>query len=362
MSDPKSPDDPSRPPIVDAASLFDSRVIYTFKPAEESEPASPGAKPVSADDLSEYGLDIAPTAPTEKPRATPRPSPRVAKPSKPKPVASDRNFDPGDDEPDVAASGVPSSSTIRAERQSAHIDPESDSSDRAPSRSKRRSSDRAIGFDEVEADEETAFVEEDHDEVDPVWTRAAEWGPDLVRVGLVAPATLVLAWFSLNSLDLLFLILLVGGAACVLLSYPIAVTIERPVRITPEQAVSDFFFAASHHFPHYRRMWLLLTPTARASGRFSTYDSFKTHWAERVAHWKKGRGGLSTPLTFRVSDFRGDKSVGQSTSQVEYTVRVTLRDQEAGKPIASYSMAHRLVKGPDRMWYLDQATLASSGR
>ncbi len=356
MSDPKSPDDPSRPPIADANSLFDSRVIYTFKPPEESEPASPAAKSAQTDDLSEYGLDIAQTTPTEKPRATPRPTPRSAKPSKPKPVASDRNFDPND------ASGVPSSSSIRVERQSAHIDPESDSSDRAPSRSKRRSSERAIGFEEVEAEEETAYVEEDHDEVDPIWTRAAEWGPDLVRVGVVAVATLALAWFSLSSLGLTFLILLIGGAACVLLSYPILVTIERPVRITPEQAVSDFFFAASHHFPHYRRMWLLLTPTARASGRFATYDSFKAHWAERMAHWKKGRGGRFTPLTFRVSDFRGDKSVGHGTSHVEYTVRVTLRNQEGEKPIASYPMAHRLVKGPDRMWYLDQATLASSGR
>ena len=357
MSDPKSPDDPSRPPIADATSLFDSRVIYTFKPPEESETAPSGAK-ADSDDLSEYGLDLAQPTPTEKPRATPRP----AKPSKPKAVASDRNFDPSDDEPEGNASATASSSTIRAERQSAHIDPESDSSDRAPGRSKRRSSERAIGFEEVEAEEEEAFVEDDYDEVDPIWTRTAEWGPDVVKVGLVAMVTLALAWFSLSSVSTTFLILLIGGSACILLSYPILVTIERPVRITPEQAVTDFFAAASHHFPHYRRMWLLLSPAGRSLGRFSNFDEFKSHWVGRMANWKSGRGGRFTPLNFRVIDFRGDKSVGHSTSNVEYTVQVFVRGHEAEKPIASYKIAHGLMKGPDRMWYLNQASLASSGR
>ncbi len=199
--------------------------------------------------------------------------------------------------------------------------------------------------------------------MDPIWTRGAEWGPDLIRVGLVAAATLILSWFAVGwSFALAFLVFGLGGAACVLLSYPILITIERPVRITPEQAVTDFFAAASHHLPHYRRMWLLLSPTARSAGRFSNFGEFQTHWSRRMAGWKEGRGGKFTPLSFRISDFRGDKSVGQSTSHIDYTVQVFVRGQEAEKPIATYRMMHGVVKGPDRMWYLNQGTLASAGR
>jgi len=361
MSDPKSPDDPSRPPIADAASLFDSRVIYTYKPPESSEPASASPKPAQANDLDEYGLDLAHASPDEKPRATPRVV-KPAKPARPKVAAPDRDFKPSGEVEAVSSpkSPTPSDSTIRAERQSAHIDPESDSSDRAPSRSKRRSSERAIGFEE--ADEGEAYVETESGEVDQVWSRNAEWGPDLVRVGAVALGTLVLAWFLPGSISSTLLILAVGGAACVLLSYPILISIERPIRITPEQAVNDFFAAASHHLPHYRRMWLLVSQTGRESGQFSRYDEFKSHWEGRMANWKQGRSGRFTPLAFQISDFKGDKSVGHTTSHVEYTVRIFVRNHEAEKPIATYRMAHGLVKGSDRMWYLNQATLLSSGR
>ena len=34
--------------------------------------------------------------------------------------------------------------------------------------------------------------------------------------------------------------------------------------MTPEQAVKDYYAAASHHFPHYRRMWLLLSADGQA--------------------------------------------------------------------------------------------------
>ncbi len=171
----------------------------------------------------------------------------------------------------------------------------------------------------------------------------------------------MVAYFAFGlSFSLAALVLLIGGAACVLLSYPLAITIERPVRITPEQAVNDFFAAASHHLPHYRRMWLLLSPTARNMARFNDLDDFRSHWRKRMASWKEGRGGTFTPLSFEVSDFRGDKSVGHSTSHVEYTVNVFIRGKDKEKPINCYRMAHGLVRGPDRMWYLNQATLTTA--
>ena len=119
-----------------------------------------------------------------------------------------------------------------------------------------------------------------------------------------------------------------GGAATVLLSYPLLITLERPVRITPEQAVTDFFAAASHHFPHYRRMWLLLSSAGRESGPFPTFDDFRDHWKGRIEGWRARPGaGKFAPLKFEVEDFRADKSTGKSTSKADYTVRVFLRDQ-----------------------------------
>ena len=362
MSDPTRPDDPNRAPIADAASLFDSNVVQAYNPASESPPAPKQVAP-GAD---EYGIDLTHAAPSPPPRtAPPRPASRPAAraPLQSKPTSSNRHFDPTDDDASaVKGSSSHSHTALPGERKSQHIDAESDSSDRAPARSKRRSSDRAIGFEDAD-DGDAIVAEEDLGDVDPIWTRGAEWGSDLVRVGVVGLATLVAAWFMLGvSGGLTFLVLAIGGAACVLLSYPIAITIERPVRITPEQAVTDFFAAASHHIPHYRRMWLLLSPAARQAGRFTDFGEFRANWRRRIAGWKEGRGGKFTPLSFQIGDFRGDKSVGLTTSHVEYTVQVFVRGQEAGKPINSYRMSHGVVKGPDRMWYLNQGALTSGGR
>ena len=193
--------------------------------------------------------------------------------------------------------------------------------------------------------------------VDPTWSRLGEWGRDLVRVGAVGLGTLFLAWcFGLGTPGLL--VFLLGGAATALLSYPLLITVERPVRITPEQAVGDFFAAASHHFPHYRRMWLLLSDVGRH--RFASFEDFRDQWKGQVAGWRQASGGGSyTPLKFEVDAFRADKSTGKETSRADYTINVHLRDREDVGPIASFRMAHGLVKGPDRMWYLNAGALES---
>ena len=353
MSDPTPPDDPGRPPIADAASLFDSNVVQAYNPPEEPEPSATQRR---ASDADEYGIDHAHLAAAPaRPRSTPRATPNA------KFTSSSAQFNPSDDEPIERSTSSPrSDSKIRVERASRHdIDPESDSSDRIPSRSKKRSSERAIGFED-EAEDAPAPAEALED-VDPIWTRGAEWGVDLARVAVVALATLVAAWFALGwSLGLAVLVCALGGAACVLLCYPLAITLERPIRITPEQAVKDFFAAASHRIPHYRRMWLLLSPTARSAGRFEDFAAFRASWTKRMVSWKQGKGGTFTPLSFRISDFRGDKSVGHSISHVDYTVQVFVRGHENEKPINTYRMMHGLVRGPDRMWYLNQGTLATT--
>jgi hypothetical protein len=196
--------------------------------------------------------------------------------------------------------------------------------------------------------------------VDPVWTRGAEWGTDLVRVGIAGLVTLFLLYLCSGSFLLFLMVLVLGGATMALLSYPMLITLERPVRITPEQAVTDFFAAASHHVPHYRRMWLLLSSGGRESGPFRTFEDFREHWKGRIEGWRASRGaGKFAVLSFEVEDFQADKSTGQSTSKADYTVRVVFRDQPDAAPVASYRMTHGLVKGPDRMWYLNRGVLPS---
>jgi hypothetical protein len=205
----------------------------------------------------------------------------------------------------------------------------------------------------IEASDEDSEVEE-------VWSRWAEWGSDLIRIGAVGLGTLFLAWLVSGSLTNAFFVLVLGGAAMVLLSYPILITLERPVRITPEHAVSDFFDAASHHFPHYKRMWLLLSDQGREAGKFASFEQFRDHWKNKIDGWKQSQGGSKfTPLKFEVEGFRADKSAGKETSQADYNVAIYVRGKESAGPIETFRMSHGLVKGPDRMWYMNRGVLGS---
>lgn len=199
--------------------------------------------------------------------------------------------------------------------------------------------------------------------VDEVWTRWAEWGPTVTLLAIVAAGVFVLTYFvgSTASLGLAFLVLMVGLVALVLLSYPIAVTLERPIRMTPETAVKDFYGAASHHFPQYRRMWALLSATGKASREFDSFASFRSYWKHRMTRLRGGKVGGFKPLTFEVKEFRGDKSAGQTSVDIEYTVAVRARDAE-GPPLEEVRIETSSVKGPDNMWYLDLGTLPERRR
>ena len=94
----------------------------------------------------------------------------------------------------------------------------------------------------------------------------------------------------------------------VFLAYPILITLERPVRMTPEQAVRDYYGALSHHMPHFRRMWLLLSKAGRISSAFGSFEGFKNYWKDRLASVREGHAGSLTPLVFDVSEFQAEKS------------------------------------------------------
>jgi hypothetical protein len=195
--------------------------------------------------------------------------------------------------------------------------------------------------------------------VDEVWTRWGEWGPNivvLVLAGLAAGGLIFLAlalgWFAIA-----IFLLLVAGAGLLALSYPIAITLERPVRMTPEQAVRDYYSALSHHLPHYRRMWLLLSTAGKTSRWFGSLEGFKAYWEERLATLKGNRAGKYTPLKFKVEDFKSEKSAGLTSIPVKYSLQVFIRGEQAAGPVANYRMEMTLVKGPDKMWYLNDGTI-----
>ena len=213
--------------------------------------------------------------------------------------------------------------------------------------------------EELEPDPRARTQSDDSDEVEQIWSRGAEWGGTLATLAAVVLVTVsIFAWsISAGYNWLAFLSVLAGGAAFILCSYPVLITLERPVRITPEQAVKDFYGALSHHVPHFRRMWLLLSTGGRNSGHFTNFPEFKRHWVDRLAKLHAGRAGRFTPLKFEVGDFKADKSQGKTSVVAKYTVKVWIRGRQGEGPIASHRVETSLVKGSDRMWYLDEGFL-----
>jgi hypothetical protein len=199
--------------------------------------------------------------------------------------------------------------------------------------------------------------------VTQVWSRGAEWGPTLLRLGTVALAFALLVYTNVAAGLYAFAGVTVVVAAVVLLvlSYPILITFERPVRVTPEQAVNDYYAALSHGLPHYRRMWLLLSAVGRNPRLFAAFEDFQAAWKERLADFHEGPAPQWNPLRFRIRDFKSEKSAGQTEIDASYTVDVVDQRRPKKGPIATFPITTNLVRGPDRMWYLNQGTLPGLG-
>jgi hypothetical protein len=192
------------------------------------------------------------------------------------------------------------------------------------------------------------------------WSRAAEWGPTLLVLGSWSAAMLLLIYFALGAeaYGLATMLFIAGCVVAAVLSYPILITLERPVRVTPEQAARDYFGALSHHLPHHRRMWLLLSARGRVSPCFASYEGFKNYWNTRVGQLRQGHAGPLSPLVFVVSDFRADKSAGKTEIDGKFTVNVFVRGRRKEGPIANLTVERTFTRGPDNMWYLDDGTLS----
>lgn len=200
--------------------------------------------------------------------------------------------------------------------------------------------------------------------VEDVWSRTAEWGPTFLVLAAWATFIFVLVYFGLGTeyLWTSLLTLLLGGLVGIVLSYPILITLERPVRITPEQALRDYYSSLSHHWPHFRRMWLLLSTAGRISTAYGSFEGFKAYWKDRLATLREGHAGSLTPLVFEVVDFKADKSAGKVRIDVEYALKIWVRGKRKEGAIQVIPMAIALVRGPDRMWYLEDGTLGRDAR
>ena len=197
--------------------------------------------------------------------------------------------------------------------------------------------------------------------VPETWSRMREWGPNLLVLGAWGFSIALVSYFILGQehyyLALLtFLAGIVGGAV---LAYPMLITLERPVRITPEQAVRDYYAALSHHVPHLRRMWLLLSAAGRVSYSFGSYEGFKGYWRGRLADLRSGHAGPLTPLVFEVTEFKSDKSAGKTAIDATFVVKVFVRGKRGQGPVRSIPCRLTLVRGPDKMWYLENGLLSA---
>jgi hypothetical protein len=227
-----------------------------------------------------------------------------------------------------------------------------------------RSTTRPRETTRTKADRPTASPDVDGESlVDELWSRSAEWGPNLLIVGAwLFVVFLILYFLGWEHFGLTFILLIVGGVVALVLSYPILITLERPVRVTPEQAVRDFYGALSHHVPHYRRMWLLLARPGRFSASYGSFEGFKAYWNDKLRTIKGSQAGTFTPLVFEVENYRGDKSAGKSRTEIKFTLKISIRGQRQAGPISSIPAQMSLVRGSDKMWYLESGTLPQAHR
>jgi hypothetical protein len=290
----------------------------------------------------------------ENPRAAPKSRPRAAPPPAGRPVDDDHSYDLAGGDNDLFTTAEP-----EAPPSPIPVPAPPSASPKPPRPTKPK--------DEWDVTDAPAaeYRDEDESAVDQVWSRSAEWGTHLFWVGLAAAAVVFAVYKALTATQFLlaFLILAGGGAAVLALCYPIFITLERPVRITPEQAAKDYYAMLSYPFPFFPRMWLLLSNTGRHAPEFSSYGQFKSYWKRKLASIQGGKASFINPLRFRVENFTSGKSAGQTSLSAKYTLKVFRGEPKAGsKELASYLVSTGLVKGPDRMWYLSSGTLPNERR
>jgi hypothetical protein len=295
----------------------------------------------------------------DTPKANPKAKPRPAPPGAPRPQeqeAAQQSYDLVARDDDLFTVEEPEAPPLPIP---VPVPPPSD----APA--KRKAKPKLESEWDVTDSDVAPHEEEDEAAVEQVWSRGAEWGTHLFWVGMAAACVAFLVYKAVIAVQFFvaFLVLLVGGALLLVLCYPIFITLERPVRITPEQAAKDYFAMLSYPFPFFPRMWLLLSTPGRTAHEFSSYGQFKSYWKRKLGQIQGGGAPFVNPLRFRVESFTSEKSAGATAVNAKYTLKVFRGEPGPGnKELVSYLVSTSLVKGPDRMWYLNSGTLPTERR
>ncbi|MFO0956965.1 MAG: hypothetical protein U0800_05790 [Isosphaeraceae bacterium] len=203
------------------------------------------------------------------------------------------------------------------------------------------------------------YQEEDEEVVDRVWTRWGEWGPTILLLSAIGAAWLFVLYITLDAdqIGRTFFLFILGVAAIGICSYPILITLERPVRVTPEQALQDYFGALNHWLPQYRRMWLLLASPRQDSPPLYDVGALRAFWKARIDKLRAEHNLPRGPVFFAISGYKSEKSAGKTALVAKYNVDVRGSDDPSTPPLATYADSQSLVRGPDRMWYLTKARM-----
>ena len=343
MSDQPLPSpEPKRERISDAEALF----LEANKPKPKPKPK---VKPVDPSAIGQYEVQEIPTS-----RPEPRvPKPRPAQARSPEPRTSEaRGPEPRSAEPRAPEARLPEINPFD--------DPWGLQQNPGPKKQVRsRTSSAPLPVGQATSTKPKPKEPAATEVVEEVWSRGAEWGMTIATmvVESICGFSGVYYLLSIEEYGVALATMVGAGLFFVFLSYPLLITLERPVRITPEQAVKDFFDALSHHFPHYLRMWLLLSTSGKTSPYYASFDGFRRYWRENLIRFRKKKASSFTPLKFQIQDFKSEKSAGKTTIDAVFTVRVLVRGRQSEGPIETLRVSMKLVKGPDRMWYLNKGTI-----
>jgi hypothetical protein len=188
-------------------------------------------------------------------------------------------------------------------------------------------------------------------DVDEVWSRWTEWKEPILwsAGGIVFSILIVVGGYWVATL--IFLLASLYGA------YYIVISLEVPVRVTPEQAVKEFYGAAAHRLPNFRRMYTLLTADGRQSDEFSNFAGFRSYWQTEIAGLSRTATWL-VPLDFRIEGFRCRYNGEKTLARVHYVLKVVPRGRpESDESTGEFTAQNLAVKGPDGQWYLNDGTL-----
>lgn len=204
-----------------------------------------------------------------------------------------------------------------------------------------------------------SYQEDYEDVVDRVWNRWGEWGPTILRLVLIGAAWLFVLYVTLSAehIGRTFFLFVLGLVAMGVCSYPILITLERPVRVTPEQALQDYFGSLNHWFPQYRRMWLLLASPRQDSPPLHSLAALQGYWKAKIGKLRTEYKLPNGPVYFTISGYKSDKSAGKSALVAKYNLDVRGTSDVSTPPIVSFADSQSLVRGPDRMWYLTKARM-----